>query len=224
MDFSSKAPAMTATDDGGDGARQSRDQRRGEREAAIVAAAIEEFCAAGLAGARLDQVAQRAGVAKGTLYLYFDSKEELFKAAVRALIHPLMDRIDRDIAEFQGSTEELLRRAILTAHADMTLRPQTREVLRLMIAEGHRMPDLAEFFHRETLARGLATVRMILWRGIAQGEFHQSPAAEFPQLVIAPCMLAAVWMLLLGDAHPLDMERYSAAHAAFVIAALRAQN
>ncbi len=210
-------------DHGAEQARLPREQRRSDREAAIVAAAIEEFCAAGLAGARLEQVAQRAGVAKGTIYLYFDNKEELFKAAVRTLIHPLMERIESDIAEFQGSTEELLRNAILTAHADMHERPQTRELLRLMIAEGHRMPDLAEFFYRETIARGLATVRMILWRGIAQGEFRQSPAVEFPQLVIAPCMMAAIWMLLLGNAHPLDMERYSAAHASFIIAALRAQ-
>jgi AcrR family transcriptional regulator len=211
-------------EEGPDAIRQPREQRRSEREAAIVAAAIEEFCSAGLAGTRLEQVAQRAGVAKGTIYLYFDNKEELFKAAVRTLIHPLMERIESDIAEFQGSTEDLLRGAIVRAHADMTERPQTREVLRLMIAEGHRMPDLAEFFYRETIARGLATVRMILWRGIAQGEFHQSPAAEFPQLIIAPCMMASVWMLLLGDAHPLDMEKYSAAHASFIIAALRAQS
>lgn len=202
--------------------RPRRDQRRADREAAIVAAAIEEFIAVGLSNARLEDVAARAGVAKGTIYLYFAGKDELFKAAVRSLVHPLLEQIERQVAEFQGPTEELLRRAIRTMHLDLTVRRETRELLRLLIAESHRMPELADFFHAEMAARGLATVKMILWRGIALGEFRPTPAAEFPLLVVAPCKAAAVWQLMFGDRHALDLERYVEAHCDFVLAALRA--
>jgi AcrR family transcriptional regulator len=207
---------------GADADRPRRGQRRADREAAIVAAAIEEFRTVGLANARLEDVAARAGVAKGTIYLYFDGKEDLFKAAVRSLIHPLLEQIEREVAEFQGPTEELLRRAIRGMHLDLTLRVETREMLRLLIAEAARMPDLADFFHAEMASRGLATVRMILWRGIALGEFRRTPAAEFPLLVIAPAKAAAMWALMFGERHPLEFERYIEAHCEFVLAALRA--
>jgi AcrR family transcriptional regulator len=198
-----------------------RGQRRKDREAAIVAAAIEEFRAAGLTNARLDDIASRAGVAKGTLYLYFDCKEDLFKAATRSLIQPVFEQMEQQVATFQGPTSELLRLAILQMYADMAARPEARELMRLLIAESHRMPDLGEFYYREVVSRGLATMRMIIWRGIALGEFRQSPAAEFPQLVLAPCIFSAIWDMLFGPAQPLDLERYAGAHVEFILSALR---
>ena len=198
-----------------------RGQRRREREAAIVAAAIDEFRTSGLTNARLDDIATKAGVAKGTLYLYFDSKEELFKAAVRSLIHPLLEAVEQQVALFEGPTEELLRQAIRTMYCNVTDRTDSCELMRLMIAEGYRMPDLAEFYRSEVVARGLATLRMIVWRGIAKGEFRQTPAAEFPHLLLAPCKLSMTWQLIFGKDHGLDLERYAEAHAEFVLAALR---
>ncbi|MBS0394382.1 MAG: TetR/AcrR family transcriptional regulator [Proteobacteria bacterium] len=199
-----------------------RSERRREREAAIVAAAIEEFQVAGLMNARLDDIAARAGVAKGTLYLYFDGKEDLFKAAVRSLIHPLFVRMEQNVANFQGATEDLLRQAIRQMYADVASERAGRELLRLMIAEGHRMPELAQFYYDEIAARGLAMVRMIIWRGIAQGEFRRSPAAEFPHLVFAPCKMLATWQLMFGERYALEAERFAEAHAQFVLDALRA--
>jgi AcrR family transcriptional regulator len=199
-----------------------RGQRRRERETAIVAAAIDEFRVSGLTNARLDDIAARAGVAKGTLYLYFDSKEELFKAAVRSLIHPLLEAVEQQVAVFEGSTEELLRQAIRTMYCNAADQTDGCELMRLMIAEGHRMPDLAEFYRSEVAARGLATLRMIVWRGIAKGEFRQSPAAEFPHLLLAPFKLSMTWQLIFGKDHGLDLERYAEAHTEFVLAALRA--
>lgn len=201
---------------------RQRGQRRRDREAAIVAAAIDEFRTSGLANARLDDIATKAGVAKGTLYLYFDSKEDLFKAAVRSLIHPLFEAMEQQVAVFEGPTEQLLRQAIRTMYLNAAENSGGCELMRLMIAEGHRMPDLAEFYRSEVAARGLATLRMIVWRGIAKGEFRQSPAAEFPHLLLAPCKLSMTWQLIFGKDHGLDLERYAEAHAEFVLAALRA--
>ena len=200
---------------------RQRGQRRREREAAIVAAAIDEFRASGLTNARLDDIATRAGVAKGTLYLYFDSKEELFKAAVRSLIHPLLEAVEQQVAHFEGPTEELLRQAIRSMYQDVTQQTDGCELMRLMIAEGHRMPDLAEFYYTEVAARGLATLRMIVWRGIAKGEFRQTPAAEFPHMLLAPCKLSMTWQLIFGEKHRLELDRYADAHAEFVLAALK---
>ncbi|MBS0374455.1 MAG: TetR/AcrR family transcriptional regulator [Proteobacteria bacterium] len=205
-----------------DGEERPRSEKRREREAAIVAAAIEEFQVAGLMNARLDDIAARAGVAKGTLYLYFDGKEDLFKAAVRSLIHPIFVRMEQQVANFQGSSEDLLRQAIRQMYADVARERPGRELMRLMISEGHRMPELAAFYYEEIAARGLAMVRMIIWRGIAQGEFRQSPAAEFPHLVFAPCKMLATWQLMFGERYAIDAERFAEAHADFVIAALRA--
>ena len=218
-DKSNIMPEEAASTPDGDG---RRGQRRKDREAAIVAAAIEEFQASGLTNARLDDIAASAGVAKGTLYLYFDGKEDLFKAAVRSLIQPIFEQMEQQVANFQGRTEDLLRIAIGQMYADMAARPQTRELMRLLIAEGHRMPDLGDFYYREVASRGLATMRMIVWRGIALGEFRSSPASEFPQLVIAPCITATIWELLFGPARTLDLARYADAHVEFILAALRA--
>lgn len=207
--------------DGDEVGCRGRGHRRKEREAAIVTAAMDEFCAVGLTNARLDDIAARAGVAKGTLYLYFESKEELFKAAVRSRIHPLLEEIERQVADFKGPTEELLRRAIKTIYVDMAQANTGCDLMRLMIAEGQRMPELSEFYFQEIAARSLATLRMIIWRGIALGEFRRSPAAEFPHLVLAPCKLSMTWQLMFGAQHALDLERYADAHVEFVLAALR---
>ena len=203
-------------------ADRPRSERRKEREAAIIAAAIEEFQRAGLMSARLDDIAARAGVAKGTLYLYFDGKEDLFKAAVRSLIQPVFVRMEQQIASFRGSTEDLLRQAVRDMYAEVTRDRSGCELQRLIIAEGHRIPDLADFYYDEIVSRGLAMVRMIIWRGIAQGEFRKTPAAEFPHMIFAPCKMLSTWKLMFGDRHPIDPEQYAEAHADFVIAALRA--
>ena len=208
--------------DGDDVEGRGRGHRRRDRELAIIAAALEEFCASGLTNARLDDIAARAGVAKGTLYLYFQSKEELFKAALRSRIHPLLEQVERQVADFKGPTEDLLRMAIKTMYVDMAQSSSGCELMRLMVAEGHRMPEISEFYFQEIAARSLATLRMIIWRGIALGEFRRSPAAEFPHLVLAPCKLSMTWQLLFGERHRLDLERYAEAHAEFVLAALRA--
>ena len=195
--------------------------RRVDREAAILAAAAREFCVAGFANAKLDAIAARAGVAKGTIYLYFDTKEDLLKAAVRRLVHPLIEDIERSVAEYQGPTEELLRIAVGHLHRNMVDSADMRELIRLLLAEGSRIPEMSEFFTKEILARGCATFRMILWRGIAQGEFRHSPAVDYPELIIAGAKSAAMSILLLGPAAREADPAYREAHVNFILDALR---
>ena len=197
--------------------------RRADREAAILAAAAKEFCTSGFAAAKLDAIAARAGVAKGTIYLYFDTKEDLLKASVRRLVHPLLEEIERSVAEYQGPTEELLRRAVGVLYRNMVDTEEMRELIRLLISEGPRIPEMSEFFTREIITRGCATFRMIIWRGVAQGEFRRTPAMEFPELIIAGAKSAAMSILLLGSAaHEAD-PAYREAHLNFLLDALRVE-
>ena len=195
--------------------------RRADKESMIVAAAAEEFRSVGFAAARLDAIAARAGVAKGTIYLYFDTKEDLFKASVRRLVHPLIEEIERDVSDYQGTTAELLTLAIRALYRNMVEREDTRELMRLMMAEGSRIPEMSEFFTKEVLARGCATFRMILWRGMAQGEFRKTPAADFPELIIAGAKAAAMSILMFGPAAREADPAYQDAHIRYVLDALQ---
>ena len=199
-----------------------RSARQRERDALIIAAATAEFAAAGFENARLEDIAQRAGVAKGTLYLYYADKAALFKAAVRSLIQPALARLQERVMLADGSAVDLLRESLRQIYREMTTDGARRELVRLLISDGRRFPDLGDFYHDEVIAKGTATFRMILWRGIATGEFRHTPAEEFPHLLLAPCIALSNWKLMFGDRHPLDVERYVEAHLQFVLGAIAA--
>jgi len=164
-------------------------------------------------------VAKRAGIAKGTIYLYFRDKERLFRAVVRTLIQK---RIDALSGTFSGSAEELLRE-LLSQMYQVVRNAKARSIVRMLIAEGSRFPQLADIYHREVIGRGLNRIRRVLKKGVATGEFRQTKAAQFPQILVAPGVLAIVWQLLHGERHRLDLDAYSKAHLEFVLDSLRKQ-
>lgn len=216
--YSQQNTDTNVTDEGA--LAHARSARQCERDAAILRAAIAEFASAGFENARLDDIAQRAGVAKGTVYRYHADKAALFKAAVRSLIHPVLARIQEQALLAEGSATALLRSVFAEVYREMVADDVRRELVRLLIAEGRRFPELGDFYHDEVIARGIATFRMILWRGVATGEFRRSAAEDYPQLLMAPCIAYSNWQLMFGDRHPVDLERYAAAHLDFVLAAL----
>jgi len=162
-------------------------------------------------------VANRAGIAKGTIYLYFRDKERLFRAVVRTLIQK---RIDALTGMFSGSAEELLRE-LLSQMYQVVRNAKARSIVRILIAESGRFPQLADIYHREVIGRGLNRVRRVLKKGVATGEFRQTKAAQFPQILVAPGVLAIMWQLLHGERHRLDLGAYSKAHLEFVLNSLR---
>ena len=188
-----------------------------QRQEQILSAALEEFGANGYAATRLEDVAKRAGIAKGTIYLYFRDKERLFRAVVRTLIQK---RIDALSGTFSGSAEELLRE-LLSQMYQVVRNAKARSIVRMLIAEGSRFPQLADIYHREVIGRGLNRIRRVLKKGVATGEFRQTKAAQFPQILVAPGVLAIVWQLLHGERHRLDLDAYSKAHLEFVLNSLR---
>ena len=191
------------------GAKQaSREAGAGKREA-ILAAALEEFAARGFADTRLDDVAKRAGVAKGTIYLYFRDKQDLFQELVRGMLTPVVGNIAA-----MGAADmpvHLLVDRIADMFFNEIYSTRRRDVIRLMIAEGPRFPELAEFYYREVLSQVLAAMRALLARAAARGEVS-ADIARYPQIVASAGLIAVVWSGLFERFEPLDVRAMMKAH------------
>ncbi len=199
----------------GSGARQERGAARRE---AILSAALDEFSSSGFEAARLDDVAKRAGIAKGTIYLYFRDKESLFQELLRAMLTPLVGTIealgaaDVPIAVLTNQIVELFVREVYET--------RRKDVIRLMISEGRRFPKLAEFYYREVLSRIIAAVRDLLRRAAARGEVSEA-LAEFPQIIAAPGLVAIIWSGLFERFEPLDVRKMMKTHIELLFAPRR---
>jgi len=191
--------------------RQSaRVAKAAARRGAILDAALDEFSACGFAAARLDDVAQRAGVAKGTIYLHFADKEALFHELIRFQLNPVVSTFEAALAS------DLPLRTIIDQAIDIFVREiygtRRKEVIRLVISEGPRFPALAEFYYREVLARILAAVRARLARSLDRGEIADDTLIRFPQLLGAASVVAVVWHGLFDRFEPLDVQAMLAAY------------
>jgi AcrR family transcriptional regulator len=193
-------------------ARQARTKAdRDDRIRAIQAAALDVFAAKGFSAARLDDIAAAAGIAKGTIYLYFKSKDELFEAIVKSTIGVTLSQVEQAVAASPAPASQLLRlvgQAIAGALDD----PDRKRVVHLVLSEGARFPAIADFYHREIIARGMALVRAIVAKGRASGEFISDEPARFPQLVIAPALVAVMWSVIFARIEPLDAHALIEAH------------
>lgn len=185
-------------------ASAGRKARSGARREAILAAALDEFSSRGFEAARLEDVARRAGVAKGTIYLYFRDKESLFQELIRTMLTPLVGTI-----EAMGQADvplPVLADRIADLFVSQVYETRRKDVVRLMISEGRRFPKLAEFYYREVLSRIIAAVRMLLQRAAARGEVPEG-LAEFPQIIAAPGLVAIIWNGLFERFEPLDVRK-----------------
>jgi AcrR family transcriptional regulator len=191
-------------------APRPRAERQAERRQAILDAALEEFAARGFEATRLDDVARRARIAKGTIYLYFRDKESLFQELVRAMVSPLVGAIAA------APLDELPIRAVVEMIVDLFVKEiygtRRRDVLRLIISEGPRFPKLAEFYYREVIGRVLPVVRARFALAVERGELAHDALARFPQLLVAPALMAIVWRSLFERFQPLDVRELMRAH------------
>ena len=191
-------------------AQDARIARREKRRAAILAAALEEFAARGFADTRLDDVARRAHIAKGTIYLYFRDKESLFQELVRTMLSPLVGTIEA------APLSEVPIRAVAEMIVDVFVNEiygtRRKDVIRLVIAEGPRFPKLAEVYYREVIAHVLPVLRGRLALAVERGELSRDALARFPQLLVAPALVAIMWNSLFGRMAPLDVRELMRAH------------
>jgi AcrR family transcriptional regulator len=174
------------------------------RRQAILEAALAVFTAEGFAAARLDHVAERAGVAKGTIYLHFKDKQDLFEQMVREAVSPVIARLEA-LAQLPDMPVDMVLQGMFNVFRIDVLGTQRKDLLRLVMTEGPRFPAIGEFYHREVVSRGMKLMGQILERAKAKGELPTEGLARFPQLIVAPLLLAVVWDGLFAAIEPLDV-------------------
>jgi AcrR family transcriptional regulator len=184
--------------------------RAAARRDAILDAALDEFSARGFAATRLDDVAKRADVAKGTIYLHFKDKESLFQELIRSKMAPVVGTLEATFAA------DLPLPMVIEKAIDVFVREvygsHRKHLIRLIISEGPRFPALAEFYYREVLSRILKSVRGLLRRALERGELADDALIRFPQLIGAPGIIAIIWSGLFDRFEPLDVRAMMRAH------------
>lgn len=188
-------------------------RRKAERPGEIIDAALELFVAKGFMATRLDEVAQRAGVSKGTLYLYFENKEALFKAVVETLVVPEIERTEQQIKTFQGSASDLITQLVKQWWVSVG-ESQLCGLPKLIIAESGNFPELASFYVEQVICRVRRVIALLISRGIATGEFKPCDPAYAARLLLAPMVFAAIYQhsLLPYDSEPFEVPAYLDSH------------
>ena len=202
---------------------ETRRRRKAERPQEILEAAFVEFSRNGYAMTTLDRVAEHAGVTKGTIYVYFENKEHLFISMVREVTKAALDTVHEMLETHEGTTADLLRAQFSFIYQHIVEDRRRREVLRMLIAEAPRFPELADRYHQEILRPCLDMLRQAIRRGMDRGEFRNSAIVDLPQIVIAPIALVDIWMMMFDDRQPLDMKAYFNAHLDLVLNGLLAK-
>ena len=184
-------------------------RRKAERPGEIIQAALELFVAKGFMATRLDEVAQRAGVSKGTLYLYFENKEALFKAVVETLVVPEIDQTEQQILAFDGSASDLISH-LVKQWWESVGESQLCGLPKLIIAEAGNFPELASFYVEHVIGRVRRLIAQVIKRGIKAGEFKPCDPVYAARLLLAPLVFAAIYQqsLLPYDSEPFEVPTY----------------
>jgi len=197
-------------------------RRKEDRPEEITAAALQAFAEKGYAATRVDDVAKRAGVSKGLLYLYFKTKEDLFKAVIRSFVVPRIDALRAIIDSSELSSEEFLRGPFLDFAKALPGSP-IGILVRLMISEGPKHPDLLQFYWDNVISRGLGAINELLERGVASGEFRRSAVNEFPHLFAMPVLFSVIFRLLF-EKQCLDTDKLIEAQVDILIAHMKGES
>ena len=178
-------------------------RRKDARPSELLAAALDLFVEHGFAATRAEEVAHRAGVSKGTLFLYFSSKEELFKAVVRENIAGRYPEWNAEVDGYQGTTAELLHYAMQSWWAQYGA-TKASGISKLIMSEATNFPELAEFYQQEVVQPGHALIGRILQRGIDRGEFRPMDLRYAVLSVLAPMIFLVMWKHSIGACAPAD--------------------
>ncbi len=204
--------------------KRERTRKKEARPQEIVQAALEIFQERGFAGAKIDEIARRAGAAKGTIYNYFKTKDELFEAVVRENISPMFSAMDKLQDTWPDSSSELLRFLIKKVYKELVGHPERRAIMKMLVAEGDRFPHLCTFYYNEILIGARRLLQEIVQRGIETGEFRDSIVAEEPQVLIGPALMATLWNMTFYRSAPIDLEKFSDAHVDMILNGLRTRD
>ena len=188
-------------------------RRKDARPAEILDAALAVFAQKGFAATKLDDIAAKAGITKGTIYLYFDSKQALFEALARQSVGAQIEQVTAQLANFPGTSAELLR-FVLSTMGQFAMTSDRVVLPRLVLAEAANFPQLAEFWRREIIERGIGLMSGIIRRGIERGEFRKIEPAHAARLCVAPILIIVLWRATFAqfDEQPYDYQGLIDAH------------
>ena len=197
-----------------------RERRKKARPGELLDAALDLFVEKGFAATRVEEVAARAGVSKGTLFLYFSSKEELLKAVVRENISGHFKEWNDEFLTFEGSSVTMLTYC-MNVWWDRVGATKASGIAKLMMSEGKNFPEIADFYRREVIAPGQSLIRRILQRGVVRGEFRAVDPDYAVYAVVAPMMFLILAKhsagVCIGNAAPLDPKKYIATQLSTVL-------
>jgi TetR/AcrR family transcriptional regulator len=194
-----------------DDVQGKRERRKEARPGELLDAALDLFVEKGFAATRAEEVAARAGVSKGTLFLYFPSKEELFKAVVRENISGRYAEWNQEFETFQGSSADMVRYCFKVWWERLGA-TRASGITKLIISEARNFPDIAAFYHKEVIEPGETLVRKIIERGVQRGEFHVHDVEYVMFSIIAPMIYLLLMKHSIGacvpHTHLVDPQRY----------------
>ena len=188
-------------------------RRKQARPGEILDAALQVFAEKGFAAARMDDIAARAGVTKGTIYLYFPSKEEVFKSLARESVGATISAAALQAGKFDGSAREFLT-MFLTIVADMIQHSDRVVLPKIIFAESGNFPELARFWRTEVIDKGMAMLTGVIAKGIARGELRDLPPEHVARLCVAPLILSIIWRTTFApfDTVPFDYQKLFKTH------------
>lgn len=203
--------ALSKVADRGDETQARRERRKEARPGELLDAALDLFVEKGFAATRSEEVAARAGVSKGTLFLYFPSKEELFKAVVRENMSGRFSEWEQEFETFEGTTADMVRYC-MRVWWERIGATRASGITKLMISEARNFPELAAFYQQEVIRPGTALMRRILQRGVDRGEFRPLDMDYAVFGIVAPMIFLIMMKHSLGACapqdYPLDPQRY----------------
>jgi TetR/AcrR family transcriptional regulator len=174
-----------------------RERRKQARPGELLDAALDLFVEKGFSATRVDEVAARAGVSKGTLFLYFQSKEGLFKAVVRENIANKFPTWQEEFITFEGTSADMLRYA-LTSWWERIGKTRASGITKLVMSEAQNFPEIAAFYQEEVIQPGNAMIRRILERGVQSGEFREMNLEQAVHIIVAPMIFLMMWKHSMG--------------------------
>ena len=195
-------------------------RRKEDRPAEITAAALHAFAENGFAATKVADVAKRAGVSKGLLYLYFKTKEDLFKAVVSSFVSPMIDKLTDTVENTELGAEEFIRGPLLQFAKSVPNSP-AKYLVRLLVAEGPKHPDLVAWYWDNVASKGMNAIRTVIKKGVESGEFRPNAVTELPHIFATPVIFSVLWKILFDKHVKLDTDQLIDEHFELVLNSIR---
>ena len=195
-------------------------RRKEDRPAEITAAAMHTFAEKGFAATKVADVAKRAGVSKGLLYLYFKTKEDLFKAVVRSFVVPMIDNLTDTVENTDLGAEEFIRGPLLSFAKTVPNSP-AKFLVRLLVAEGPKHPDLVAWYWENVVSKGIAAIKTVVAKGVEAGEFRPNAFTKIPHIFATPVVFSVLWKILFDEHDNLDTDKLIDEHFELILNSIK---